>query len=155
MKVNFYKLLKITAVFLLFSQFAFSQVGINTTTPISMLDINGNLSVKVVIINGSSTAQNISDGIYISLNPSATDQEFKLPDAREVPGRIYYIRNISPSTAKLTTVYGKLYTRFDATTGGNFGIYMYTNGSSDVNTVLRNSWRNITVVSDGSNWTVF
>ena len=35
-------------VFGCFFQSGFSQVGINTTTPLSTLDINGNLNVKEI-----------------------------------------------------------------------------------------------------------
>lgn len=136
-------------------QNSYSQVGINTITPLSTLDINGNLSVKVITINGDVSAQNISDGIYISVNPNATDQEFKLPAASNVPGRIYFIRNVSALTAKLTTAGGAIFTRFNDTFTGATEIYMYTNGSSDAMTVLKNSYRNIAIISDGSNWSVF
>lgn len=41
---------------------AFSQVGINTSNPVSTLDINGNLSVKHVALTGAGSATNINDG---------------------------------------------------------------------------------------------
>ena len=41
--------------------YAFSQVGINTTSPLSTLDINGNLSVKVINLAGSGTPTTIND----------------------------------------------------------------------------------------------
>ncbi len=121
--------------------YAFSQVGINTTSPLSTLDINGNLSVKVINLNGSGTPTTINDGVYISINPEAQDQEFKLPNPTLVPGRIYFIRNINNTfTAKLTTVSGLLVPQ--NTTTGTSQIYMYDNNS-----------RTITVISDGTNWT--
>ena len=85
----------------------FAQVGINTANPQSTLDINGNLSVKAITINGSGSATLISDGVYISVNPLAGDQEFQLPSPITFPGRIYYLRNINnTNTAKLTTAAG-------------------------------------------------
>jgi hypothetical protein len=121
----------------------FSQVGINTIAPLSTLDINGNLSVKVITLTGSSSITNISDGVYISINPQATDQEFKLPSAITYPGRMYFIRNINNTyTAKLTSTGGILFPK-ESTTGSP-EIYMY-----------ENHLRSVIVVSDGSNWTYY
>lgn len=134
-------------------------VGINTNDPKSTLDINGNLSVKVVTIpiaSGDTSIQSISDGVYISVNPQVNDQEFRLPAAGSVPGRIYFIRNISTLTARLTTSGGVFFTRFGDTFSGATDLYMYsTTFSSDPMFVLKNSWRNISLISDGTNWTVF
>ena len=131
------------SVLLCFIQSGFSQVGINTTAPLSMLDINGNLSVKTITLTGSSSATLISDGVYISLNPQATDQEFQLPSAITFPGRIYIIRNIqNATTAKLTSAGGMFFPK--NSTGGSAQIYMYENNS-----------RSIIVISDGANWTYF
>jgi len=128
----------------LFCSIIYAQVGINTTAPLSTLDINGNLSVKTVTLVGSSSATNISDGVYISVNPQATDQEFKLPSPVDYPGRIYYIRNISDNyTAKLTTAAANMFFK-NLTTGGVSALYMYNN-----------HYRTIMVISDGLNWTVF
>lgn len=122
----------------------FTQVGINTATPLSTLDINGNMSVKVVALTGSGAATLINDGVYISLNPQAGDQEFQLPSPILYPGRFYYLRNINDThTAKLTTAAGNFF--FKAlTSGGVNTLYMYNN-----------HYRTVMVVSDGSNWTVF
>jgi len=124
-------------------QSGFSQVGINTTAPLSMLDINGNLSVKTITLTGNASATLISDGVYISVNPQATDQEFQLPSAVTFPGRIYIIRNIqNATTAKLTSAGGIFFPK--NSTGGSAQIYMYENNS-----------RSIIVISDGTNWTYF
>ena len=120
----------------------FSQVGINTTNPLSTIDINGNLSVKTFIMIGSATPTTISDGFYLSLNPQAADQEFILPSPIFFPGRMYILRNISDiNTAKLTTPVGLLFGK-GKTTGGSTSIYMYDDNN-----------RTITVISDGLNWT--
>lgn len=123
------------------TNFGFAQVGINTTNPLSMLDINGNMSVKVLTLIGSSSATLISDGVYISINPQATNQEFRLPNPTLVPGRMYIIRNINNSiTAQLTTTSGLLFPKNSTT--GSAQIYMY-----------EGNLRTVTVFSDGSNWT--
>ncbi len=130
-----------SVLFLIFSTFLYAQVGINTTTPLSTLDINGNLSVKTVTLTGSSTATLINDGVYISINPQATDQEFRLPSPITYPGRIYVVRNINNTiTAKLTTAAGLLFPK-NSTTGGA-EIYMY-----------EGNLRTVIVISDGLNWT--
>jgi hypothetical protein len=121
---------------------SFSQVGINTTNPLSTLDINGNVSVKTFILVGSASPTAIGDGFYLSLNPQAADQEFILPSPIAFPGRMYILRNINDTnTAKLTTPAGLLFGK-GKTSGGATSIYMY----DDTN-------RTITVISDGLNWT--
>jgi hypothetical protein len=122
-------------------------VGINTTDPKSTLDINGNLSVKHLSLpeNGTDTGlQLIDDGVYISINPQLFDQEFRLPDASLVPGRIYILRNISNvNTAKLTSVGGLFFKR---------------NSTSDPRTELfmfEGETRTIIVFSDGISWNTY
>ena len=123
------------------ANFGFAQVGINTTNPLSMLDINGNMSVKVLTLTGSASPTLISDGIYISINPQATDQEFQLPNPVTFPGRMYIVRNINNTiTAKLTSVSGLLFPKNSTT--GSAEIYMY-----------EGNLRTVTVISDGINWT--
>ena len=141
-------------------QFGFSQVGINTTTPISTLDINGNLNVKEIglvnaKVSGSATftggssgsAKLIDDGVYISMTPVAQSgllgPEFILPNAANVPGRIYILRNVS------NTVDAKLYT---------FGGGFYAKDSNTVTvapvTLPANGlFKTLILVSDGINWT--
>ncbi|WP_452232391.1 hypothetical protein [Lacinutrix sp. MEBiC02595] len=127
--------------FCLFSTAIFAQVGVGTTTPKSTLDINGNLSVKHITLTGNGTATDIDGGVYLSINPQATDQEFRLPNPVTFPGRVYIIRNINNSnTAKLTTIAGSLFPK--GSTTGSSEIYMY-----------ENNLRTITVISDGVNWT--
>ena len=122
----------------------FAQVGINTTNPLSMLDINGNLSVKVLTLVGSGAPTLISDGVYLSLNPQAADQEFQLPSPITFPGRIYFLRNINnTNTAKLTTAAANFFFK-GTTTGGVNTLFMYDN-----------HYRTIIVASDGANWTVY
>lgn len=139
--MNKLKLVMILMAAICAANSGFAQVGINTTTPLSMLDVNGNMSVKVVNLVGSGAATLISDGVYISVNPQATDQEFQLPNPISYPGRMYIIRNINNTyTAKLTTAAGLLFPKNSTT--GSAQIYMY-----------EGNLRTVTVFSDGSNWT--
>lgn len=131
---------------LLCSTTAYSQVGINTSAPLSTLDINGNLSVKTVTLNGNGSgsggaAVTINDGVYISIVPQATDDKFQLPNPVTYPGRIYVIRNIQNSvTAQLTTASGLLFPKNSTT--GSASIYMF-----------EGNLRTVILISDGSNWT--
>ena len=134
----------------------FAQVGINTTTPLSTLDINGNLNVKEIglanaNVSGSGTfnggapssATPISDGVYISLTPTFGSDEFILPNAVNVPGRIYFLRNISNSVnAKIYTFGGSLYAK-DSSTLTTPPLTMPFNASQ----------KTVIVISDGVNWT--
>jgi len=151
----FFKILLFTAVSCCF-QNGFSQVGINTTTPLSTLDINGNLTIKEIgIVNanvaGSAVfwggapdyATPISDGVYISLTPTSGSDQFILPNAVNVPGRIYILRNISD------TVDAKIYTF-----GGSF-FAKNSNGATGAPLIMpsNNGIKTIIVISDGNNWT--
>jgi hypothetical protein len=134
------------------------QVGINTTTPLSTLDINGNLNVKEIgivnpnvpgsaVLNGgpSGLATPINDGVYISLTPTTGNEEFILPNAVDVPGRIYVLRNIS------NTIQAQLY---------SFGGLFFSK-SSNTNTAeplilpANAIGKSIIIISDGANWTFF
>ncbi|UGS21215.1 hypothetical protein [Flavobacterium cyclinae] len=145
MKLKLYSFY-IFLAFIFVTNLSFSQVGINTTTPLSTLDINGNLSVKTVTLNGSNsggggTATLINDGVYISVRPLATDDKFQLPNPSLFPGRIYIIRNIQNSvTAQLTTTSGMFFPK-NSTTGSS-NLYMY-----------EGNLRTVIVISDGVNWT--
>ena len=141
--INFKQIIFIFTL-LFWVSLGFSQVGINTVVPLSTLDINGNLSVKTVTLVGSNSITLIDDGVYISINPQATDQEFKLPSPILFPGRIYFIRNINnTNTAKLTSVAGNFFFK-GLTSGGVATIFMYDN-----------HYRTMLLISDGSNWTVY
>jgi archaellum component FlaF (FlaF/FlaG flagellin family) len=133
-------------VFFFLAQACFSQVGINTVLPLSTLDVNGNLSIKVVNITGNGSGSGgssvlITDGIYISINPTAADDKFQLPNPISFPGRMYIIRNINnTTTAQLLTTTGLLFPKNSTT--GSTNIYMY-----------EGNLRTVTLISDGANWT--
>lgn len=132
----------------------FAQVGIGTTTPLSTLDLNGNLSVKVETLTGDSnggvsTYVDIDDGVYISVSPQSTDDEFRLPDAAMFPGRVYIVRNIQDTvTAKISAAGGLLFSS-GSTTNGTNAIYLYEYAAGN------DYKKSIIVISDGSNWTYF
>lgn len=145
-------------VFFCFFHSGFSQVGINTTTPMSTLDINGNLTIKEVgiinanvigstVFNGgpSGIATPITDGVYISLTPTSGNQEFILPNAVNVPGRIYIMRNISNAVdAKIYTFGGSFFAK-DSSSATSSPLSMPFNAVA----------KTIIIISDGTNWTYF
>lgn len=141
---------------LLSSLCSFAQVGIGTTTPLSTLDINGNLSVKHVllpVIPTDFTRQIIDDGVYISVSPVVNNQDFQLPDPRDFPGRVYIIRNVQDTLDADITMdpaviaAGVLFFAGDSSTG--FA------GPVDMDSALGGGHRTKTLIfiSDGSNWT--
>ncbi|WP_178990656.1 hypothetical protein [Winogradskyella schleiferi] len=140
---------------------AFAQVGVGTTDPKSTLDINGNLSLKVVSLNGGpgGSATPIDDGVYINLSPTPFNVEFILPDATTVPGRIYILRNISDSENALIYTFGA-----NATAGAGVEFFRGDGrnsqgplGSVTMAPDIGNDGGDITktliFISDGSNWT--
>ena len=134
-------------VFSVFCGFSFAQIGINTVLPLSTLDINGNLSVKVINLTGSVSPTPISDGVYISVTPTANDQQFRLPSPIAFPGRMYIIRNVAnTNTAVLITPAGQFF--YKNTTG-------QTNGTNDFVYMNESTTRSAILISDGANWTVF
>jgi len=130
-----------------------AQVGIGTSSPLSTLDVNGNLSVKHVTLTGAATPTLIDDGVYISVSPTANDQDFELPDPRTYPGRVYIIRNVQDTiNADITMApavigAGVLFFAGDSSTG--FA------GPVNMDSALGGSHRTKTLIfiSDGSNWT--
>lgn len=138
---------------LLVSVFSFAQVGIGTTAPLSTLDLNGNLSVKHLVLNGAATPTLIDDGVYISVSPTVNDQEFQLPDPRLFPGRVYIIRNVQDTVnADITmdpavTGAGVLFFAGDSSTGfpGPVNMDSAVGGGHRTKTLI--------FISDGSNWT--
>lgn len=138
--------------------FGFAQVGINTTNPLSTLDINGNLNVKEIgianaLVPGSApltggtfaSKTNISDGVYISLTPTSGSADFQLPNAALVPGRIYIVRNISNTQSA-----------FIYSLGGNFFATNSNTLTPAPLTMLSNAvTKTMMFISDGANWTYF
>jgi hypothetical protein len=125
-------------------------VGINTTNPKSTLDINGNLSIKVVSLNGgpSTNRTPIVDGTYINLTPTPGNADFELPDPTEFPGRIYVLRNVTDTETAFILTQG---------TGVEFFAGDSTNGAAVINMTTSvgngNQDKTLIFISDGSNWT--
>lgn len=142
-------------VVFLFTNYASAQVGvgIGTTNPRSTLDINGNLSVKHVTLVGAATPTVINDGVYISVSPTVNDQEFQLPRAGDVPGRVYIIRNVQDTINAdiildpLDVLAGVLFFAGDSSTGFVGPVNMDTNVGNGHRT------KTLIFISDGSNWT--
>ena len=155
------RLLLILLVFLNI-YFSNAQVGINTTTPISTLDINGNLNVKELgilnakvvgsgVFNGGpgGNATPISDGVYVSLTPTSGNQEIIVPNAVNVPGRIYILRNISTSISAILYSFGGKFFAKDSKNPTPL------TGTSTISLPSDGSLKTTIIISDGENWTYF
>lgn len=141
----------VSCIFTLTLNAQIDGVGINTTEPKSTLDINGNLSLKVVSLNGgaSGAATPIDDGVYINLTPTAGSSEFILPNASNFPGRIYVLRNISDTVSAEIYSFGGLLFAGDSSGTSTPPIEMNPDtvgGGGEVTKTL-------IFISDGTNWT--
>lgn len=145
----------ITLICLIITLSLYAQVdgvGINTTDPQSTLDINGNLSVKHLTLTGFATATIIDDGVYLSINPTMANQEFRLPNATLFPGRIYILRNITNGIDAIISTVGT-----DPTAGVGVEFFAGDNSTTGTKTVTLagsdTTTKTLIFISDGSNWT--
>ncbi len=74
---------------------AVSQVGIGTTSPNSMLDVRGAMSLSYRSFTGNTTIGNNDNTVVFTGNSNST---VTLPDASSCTGRIYRIKNASTET---------------------------------------------------------
>ena len=129
-----------------------AQVGINTTNPQSTLDINGTLSVKHISLTGSGTETLIDDGVYISISTTAANQQFRLPDARLFPGRIYILRNVTNTHDAIIRTVGE-----DMNPGVGVEFFAGDNSTTGTKTInlagSNTTTKTLIFISDGSNWT--
>lgn len=123
------------------------NAGFQTETPNSTLHVNGSFAVGLamgLVGSAAGTLVGNSPSGYVGLSPAANADYYLLPAATSCPGRIYYLRNNSPSNAAyLSTVQGYIY---------EGGAVPNTTGAF----VLASSGltKTITAISDGQNWTV-
>ncbi len=131
--------------------FGFGQVGISTTDPKSTLDINGNVSFKVVHLNGGpgGSATAISDGYYINLTPTTGNVEFIMPDASLFPGRMYILRNISDTETAQIYSFGGQFFPGDSRVATTTPINMTPDTAGDGADITKT----LVIISDGMNWT--
>jgi hypothetical protein len=126
---------------------ASGNAGFQTEAPNSTLHVNGSFAVGLAMgLTGSPAGTRLANSPsgYVGLSPAANADYYLLPDATSCPGRLYYIRNNSPtSAAYLGTVQGNIYE------GGNIA---NTNGAFVL--AASGPTKTITAISDGQNWTI-
>lgn len=119
-----------SAVFLLSYFICNAQIGINTTTPNSTLEVNGSFSSKVSQI--TSTTNLVIDHSVIICN-SSSPIDVNLPSATGCEGRIYIIKNLTSNGVFLRPQSGQNIE--------SASVYSL----SQINSVVQ-------LVSDGSHW---
>ncbi|HMC86153.1 MAG TPA: hypothetical protein VKI61_11535, partial [Chitinophagaceae bacterium] len=130
------KICTAVAVVLLFALSAAGQAGIGTTTPNSMLDVRGSLSVNYRAFTTAITALSTDNTLAFE---GTVARVLTLPTAVGCTGRFYWVKNASTTlpTPALTVV----------TTGGQ-------TIDGNTNWLLDEPNEVIRLVSDGSNWYV-
>lgn len=123
------------------------NAGFQTETPNSTLHVNGSFAVGLAMgLVGSAAGTRLGESPsgYVGLSPATNADYYLLPAATSCPGRLYYIRNnSSTSAAYLSTVQGYIYEGGAIpNTGGAF--VLQASGLT----------KTITAISDGQNWTV-
>ena len=122
------------AAVVLYAANANAQIGVGTTTPNSMLDVRGSMSLNYRAFASSSTITT-ADNMLIFTGTSAATAT--LPDATTCIGREYWIKNTSSNTSLLT-----VNTTSSQTIDG-----LSTWLLDDPNEAVR-------VISNGANWNV-
>ncbi len=108
------------------------SVGVNTTAPASLMEVNGSFA-KSVFVTSNSILLDISHSNILANNASGT-VTISLPSAGTCKGRIYTIKRISTGNVEINP-----------------------NGAETIdgvsaNYILGNTYDFITIVSDGDNW---
>jgi hypothetical protein len=110
------------------SQLSGENVGINTTSPHSKLQVNGSIGVKVV---SKGTAYTAADEAVILVTAAVA---ITLPSASTVTGRMYYIKKAYGTTGTVT---------INAATGDTI------DGASS-QTLTGTTYPSLRIVSDGT-----
>jgi Protein of unknown function (DUF1566) len=119
-------------LFFIISLSANAQVGIATSSPVSMLDVNGSLGAKVNTIT-SSTTLTINHSIVLCNSSSALT--ITLPSASTCTGRQYLIKNINTGQVTITP-----------------------NGSQTIDGLsfyaFYQQYNTLSIISNGTNWSI-
>jgi Chaperone of endosialidase/Head domain of trimeric autotransporter adhesin len=89
----------LTIALLLLGVYAQSQIGIGTTSPNSMLDVRGSLSLNYRAFTTAASAASTDNALVFTGTSVAT---LTLPDATTCAGRLYTIKNASSNASVLT-----------------------------------------------------
>lgn len=121
-------------------------VGVDPTirTAKSRLEVNGVISSTPQTLTGSGSQ---ITSTVVSVQPAAQNDNYVLPNPTAVPGAIIFVRNITTTTAQITTPVGQI---IDASKiGGTASLSMIGSDSDPSKT------KTMMLVSDGFNWTAF
>jgi hypothetical protein len=108
-----------------------TNVGIGTTSPVSNLDIQGSLGLKVTTITAATALDQTHNVVLCNTGPYTVS----LPAAASNTGKVYYIKNIDAEGDAIT---------------------IDGNGTENINANLTYSLNNyhhvVRIISDGNNW---
>jgi hypothetical protein len=136
LQIKFMKKISLLLTTISIAVASYAQIGIGTTSPNSTLDVRGSLSVGYRAFTSSTTASSTDNTLIFTGTTAAT---LTLPNATTCSGRIYAIKNASTtSPLPVLTIATTSSQTIDA--GASW--------------LLNDSKEMITVVSDGSNWSI-
>jgi hypothetical protein len=110
-----------------------NEIGVNTSTPNSTLDIQGSLGYKYNTITAATTLNQTHNVVFCNSGPYTVT----LPAAASNAGKVYYIKNIS-STNVTITLDGNASETIDGSTTYGLGLYKHA----------------VRIICDGSKWHV-
>lgn len=119
-----------------------NNIGVNTSTPKSTLEVNGTFGGKTIDVVSGATAQAnasvVPDAYFLKLQGTVPNAYFNLPNPNTCPGRTYLLMVYFSNDVKISSV-------------GLAGFYDKTGaGSTEISLPLSN--RFVQVVSDGTSW---
>jgi len=123
------------------STIGIGKVGVNTRTPLSTLQVNGSVSVKVFTV--TTATYTVADNDYIIRADGSVSQTITLPSAVAFPGRLLIIR-YGGTTAAWTPTYFNVVTNGTDKIGPNIVVAPTATSVSGQPT--------LNLFSDGVNW---
>jgi hypothetical protein len=108
------------------------SIGLGSTNPKSIFDINGSFGISIITVTGNYTALKSDHTILCNTG----NMTLSLPPANSCKNRIYVIKKISPANGTIT-INPNSNERIDGAL---------------TNTRINNQWESVMIQSNGSNW---